>query len=248
MNIPDFIGEDIMQLVASDNNWVTRPLLDKKKCNEYEFDASFFDDRDRVKNKYMKEVAGFMDFYSMSLQDLSKIVNPPTESRTVILGSTEYLSPYVAYCLKFISENRLDIESGNRGVLPFIFFAPIQWSENENINFIDCLSYYYKNTDKLSTIHILISKNKTSWLTPGRQPRITILELMRLYNNLGNIEIRIEDDTFNPNTYKVVITNNILGNGQKMKKNRNMRIKIYKKSRKSRKSIFKRKTKKRKHR
>lgn len=64
MNIPDFIGEDIIQLVASDNNWVTRPLLHKKKCNEYEFDASFFDDRDRVKNKYMKEVAGFMDFYT----------------------------------------------------------------------------------------------------------------------------------------------------------------------------------------
>lgn len=163
------------------------------------------------------------------IQDLSKIVNPPTESRTVILGSTEYLSPYVAYCLKFISENRLDIESGNRDVLPFIFFAPIQWSENENINFIDCLSYYYKNTDKLSTIHILISKNKTSWLTPGRQPRITILELMRLYNNLGNIEIRIEDDTFNPNTYRVII-NNISGKGLK-RGSKKRRTRSYKKRR-----------------
>jgi len=88
---------------------------------------------------------GFNEFFEMSLDDLSRIVKPPSNGkRTVILETTEYLFPYVAYCLKFIKEHMLDIETGNRNSLPFIFFAPAIWSENENINFIDCISYYYK--------------------------------------------------------------------------------------------------------
>jgi hypothetical protein len=226
MRITEFIGDEIIKLIKPENNWITRPILDAKLCNEYEFDSSFFDYKKRVETKY-KEIDGFNIFYNMSLLELDAIVNPPISgSRRVILGTTEYLLPYVAYCLKFIIENDVDVESGNRINLPFIFFAPSEWKEDENINFIDCLSYYYKK--KKYAIHLLISKNKKTWLTRDGSPRVTICELMRLRKNLGNISIKIIDYNYDNAAYNVIIENDSSRSRKtatrRLKKNKSIRL------------------------
>lgn len=232
MNIGDFIGRDSIHSVPPDNIWLTHPILDPSICKEYDFDASFFDNKQRVENKY-KSIPEFDQFYRMSLEELSAILDPPTNGvRRVILGTTEHLFPYVAYCLHFINKHRVGIESGQIA-LPFIFFAPAEWSLTANIDFIDCLSHYYASNKY--TINVFLSKDKTSWLTPEGQPRIAIYELIRLYTNLGDIRVIVENDTYHPNVYKVII-NNTLGGGRKKykrksrRKYKNKRKRSYKKS------------------
>jgi hypothetical protein len=176
----------------------------------------------------------------MSLEELSAILNPPTGGiRRVILGTTEYLLPYVAYCLHFINKHKLDIESGQIS-LPFIFFAPAEWSLTANINFIDCLCHYYASNKY--TINVFLSKDKEYWFTPEGQPRITIYELIRLYTNLGDIRVIVEDDTYHPNVYKVIINNTLAGGRKKSKrktKRKSKRKRSYKKN-KSKKQMRKR--------
>lgn len=215
-NIREFIGEDIISLIEPDSIWLTTPKPDFSECTEYVFDGSLFDYTERAPNKYKKEVAGFDEFSKMTLEQLSEIVKPPSDGkRTIILGTTEYLSPYIAYCMKFIEKHEIDIESGKRPLLPFIFIALDYWNEERNINVIDCISYYYRHNKY--RINILISKDRTKWLTKDGKPRITILEMLRLNNNIiGEVPIEITDDDYFPNTYKIIIENKV--GGKRMKR------------------------------
>jgi len=212
----EFIGDDLIQKIENieqESIWLTQPRLDQNLCNVYDFDASFFDGENRVEKKY-NTIDGFDAFDKMSLEELDNIVKPPTDgSRTIILGTTEYLLPYVAYCLKFINRNKIHTASGNRDALPFIFFSLPVYTEVDNIKFIDCVSHYYET--KKYIINLVISKDKKNWLTPAGKPRVTIYEMMRLLKNLGDIEVTIDDS--DTNVYKVTFENKSTG-GRKNKR------------------------------
>jgi hypothetical protein len=211
--LSEFIGDDLVKNIEQESIWLTQLRLDQNLCNVYDFDASFFDGENRVEKKY-KTIAGFDAFDKMSLEELDNIVNPPIDgSRTIILGTTEYLLPYVAYCLKFIDHNKIDAESGNRATLPFIFFSLPVYTEVDNIKFIDCVSHYYET--KKYIIRLVISKDKKNWLTLAGKPRVTIYEMMRLLKNLGDIEVTIDDS--DTNVYKVTFENKSSG-GRKNKR------------------------------
>ena len=229
----EFIGDDLIQKIENieqESIWLTQPRLDQNLCNVYDFDASFFDGENRVEKKY-KTIDGFDAFDKMSLEELDNIVKPPTDgSRTIILGTTEYLLPYVAYCLKFINRNKIHTASGNRDALPFIFFSLPVYTEVDNIKFIDCVSHYYET--KKYIINLVISKDKKNWLTPAGKPRVTIYEMMRLLKNLGDIEVTIDDS--DTNVYKVTFENKSTGGRKKRKticKQSKRRKRKYKKNR-----------------
>jgi len=208
MKIPDFLGDDIMNLIDSNSIWLSHPSLEEDKCNIDDFDASFFDAQNRVEKKY-NAIPEYEKYDKMSLIELTKLLNPPRKGRIIILGTTEYLFPYVAYCIKFIKENNLSIENGNRSKLPFIFFALLEWTEEKNIDYIDCLSHYYKHKD--ITIHVFISKDKNKWVNQTTNiPRITIYELIRFYNKTGNIDISVYSKE--PDMYKLIIKSTIKKN------------------------------------
>jgi hypothetical protein len=236
-NLKNFIYYDMVrdEIQSTSNSiWLNKPIFDFSECNEYEFDSSFFNDRDRVFNKY-KSIPGFEKYNTMSLNQLTSIVQP-ISTRTIILGTTEYLLPYVAYCVKFIAEKGIDIETGDRPTLPFIFYAAEEWTMTGNINFIDCISNYYKQ--KKYPITVFLPKDRTKWVDPKGQPRITILELFRLVSNIrDNIPIKIDDS--NDEYYKISIIT--LSGGKK----RNKRSKRYKRS--NSKKNKSRKHKSRKH-
>lgn len=215
--LSEFIGDDLLKNIEQESIWLTQPRLDQNLCNVYDFDASFFDGENRVEKKYKTDIAGFDAFNKMELEELDNIVKPPTDgSRTIILGTTEYLSPYVAYCLKFIKNNDIKTASGNRDTLPFIFFSLPVYTEVDNIKFIDCVSHYYET--KKYIIHLVIPKDKKNWLTPAGKPRVTIYEMMRLLKNLGDIEVTIDDS--DTNVYKVTFENKSTG-GRKNKRKTN---------------------------
>ena len=233
-NLKDFIDYDAVhdKIQSTSNNiWLNKPIFDFSECNEYEFDSSFFNGRDRVFNKY-KSIPGFERYNTMSLEQLTSIVQP-TSTRTIILGTTEYLFPYVAYCLKFINEHKMDIETGDRPTLPFIFYASIEWTMTGNINFIDCVSEYYKQ--KKYPITVFLPKDQTKWIDPKGQPRVTILELFRLVSNVRhNIPIKIDDS--NEEYYKISINSPSGG------KKRNKISKRYKRSNSNKNKTRKHKT------
>lgn len=230
-NLKDFIDYDlVLDKIQSTSNsiWLNKPLFDFSNCNEYHFDGSFFNGKDRVLNKY-KAIPGFDKYNAMSLEQLTQIVQP-TSTRTIILGTTEYLFPYVAYCLKFIAEHGMDIETGDRPALPFIFYAAPEWTMVGNINFIDCVSEYYKQ--KKYPITVFLPKNQTKWIDLAGQPRVTILELFRLAKNVGyTIPINIDDS--NEEYHKINI---VVPSGGKKRTKRTKKSKMSKKSKKSKKS------------
>jgi hypothetical protein len=220
-NLKKFIYYDMVhdKIQSTSNSiWINKSIFDFSECNEYEFDSSFFNGRDRVFNKY-ESIKGFETYNTMSLDQLTSIVQP-TSTRTIILGTTEYLLPYVVYCVKFITKHGIDIETGDRPTLPFIFYAPNEWTMKGNINFIDCISNYYKQ--KKYPITVFLPKDRTKWVA-NDQPRVTILELFRLVSNVrDNIPIKIDDS--NSEYYKISISS--LSGGKK----RNKISKRYKRS------------------
>ena len=215
-NLKDFINyqefHSKIQQSTSNSIWLNKSTVDFLKCTEYEFDSSFFNGINRVFNKY-NSIPGFEIYNKMSLKQLTPIVKP-TSTRTIILGTTEYLLPYVAYCVKFIAERGIDREMVDRH-LPFIFYAPNEWTMMGNINFIDCISNYYKQ--KKYPITVVLPKDKTKWVGPEGQPRVAILELFRFVSNVGdNITINIDNSNSNDEYYKISI--NSLSGGKKRNK------------------------------
>jgi hypothetical protein len=186
----------------------------------------------------MKTVVGFNDWYRKSLQELEDIVEPPVvnkrvNNRTIILGTTEYLSPYLAYCVKYIKEN-------TNKILPFIFFSLTEWTEEKNVQYIDCISYRKKG--KIITI---LPQNREEWHpiiyrdgnpTTERDTtkyRITILELVRIYQNWGlDFPITKEEDDV-----KITITIdleeiNAMEGGKRSRRSRRKTKRIYKSKKK----------------
>jgi hypothetical protein len=223
-NLKNFINYDMVRdkIKNTKNNiWLNKSIINFSECNEYDFDSSFFNDKNRVFNKY-KSIPGFERYNTMSLNELTSIVQP-TSTRTIILGTTEYLLPYVAYCVKFITEKGIDIETGEKSTLPFLFYAPDEWTMKGNINFIDCISNYYKQ--QKYPITVFLPKDQTKWVDPQGQPRVTILELYRLVSNIiDNIQIKIDDS--NAEYYKISIISQSGG------KKRNKISKMYKRYKK----------------
>ncbi len=187
-----FIGKKIINTIVSNNNKWTTTAIDVKSVDLY---GSLYDGNFRVKNKYL-QIQEFVPYYKMSLEELHEITTPPEKSRCMILGTTEFLFPYIAYCLKFIEKN------DDSAVLPFIIYAPSEWNLIDNISMIDYISNFYKS--KMHQIIIFLPKDNNKWFTAS-EPRITIMEMYRLFMNLGDIDIEVEEIE---DKYKITIYNN----------------------------------------
>jgi hypothetical protein len=154
-------------------------------CMFSEFDMSFFNGKHRVLNKY-KEIPNFSKYESMMPNDLARITQAPATGRDVILGTTEFLLPFVAYISKRIG-------AGDK--VPFLFFAPKEWSEKENIHFIDCVAAeFLAPSGNFNRLVIFLPADKSKWLTPTRLPRVTIKELWRLEKQIGK-PLEIQETT-----------------------------------------------------
>jgi len=195
MILSKFIGTKIINMIMTNNNkWITTELNDFS-ITWVDLDGSFYDGRFRVKNKYL-QIKEFLPFYNMTLEELHKITSPPEKTRCVILGTTEFLFPYVAYCLKFVEKNQYIMED-----TPFIIYAPCEWNLIDNISMIDYISNFYKS--KTYKIIIFLPKDNNKWFTADNlEPRITIMEMYRLFLNLGDININVEEDA---DKYKITI-------------------------------------------
>lgn len=190
MRLSDLIGPDIISKFEGSNISDTLPIVDMDKHSEFYFDSSFFDNHNRVKNKYLA-INGFQQFYDMSLEELAAITNPPLKSRTAVLATTEFLLPYVAYILKYIESEPINIETGTRHLLPFIIYAPTEWSMKDNLHTIDLMAYLYK-IGHLANIRLIVPINRANLFTPDGKPRVTLQEFYRLYKNLGNVDLSVK--------------------------------------------------------
>jgi len=84
---------------------------------------------------------------------------------------------------------------------PFIIYAPCEWNLIDNISMIDYISNFYKS--KTYKIIIFLPKDNNKWFTADNlEPRITIMEMYRLFLNLGDININVEEDA---DKYKITI-------------------------------------------
>jgi hypothetical protein len=197
MNIKDFLSNtyDINLDNIIDNNdlWNTKEIYNSDNCIVNEIDASFYDTEQRVKKKYLN-IPEFMEYYNKTMEELSQITNPPLKSRDILLGTTEYLFPYVAYCIKYIENNcNISCTDEDKEKLPFIFYAAKNWSEENNINTLDCISAFY-TAGKYNKIIIFLPIDKSALYNPQGQPRITVKEIYRIYKNIGNVNITVETD------------------------------------------------------
>ena len=198
MILSNFIGKTLINTIVSNKNKWTTTAINDFSIKWVDLDGSFYDGHFRVKNKYL-QIKEFVPFYNMSLEELHQITSPPEKSRCVILGTTEFLFPYVAYCLKFIEKN-----DSKSMVIPFIIYAPCEWNLTDNISMIDYISNFYKS--KMYQIIIFLPKDNNKWFTAS-EPRITIMEMYRLLLNIGDIEIHVEEIE---EKYKLTIYNNDL--------------------------------------
>ena len=192
MILSKFLGKKIINTIVSNSNPWTTTSIDIKWVDLY---GSLYDGNFRVKKKYL-QIKEFIPFYNMSLEELHEITAPPEKSRCVILGTTEFLFPYIAYCLKFIEKHDRSVD------IPFIIYAPCEWNLIDNISMIDYISNFYKS--KMYQIIIILPKDNNKWFTAS-EPRITIMEMYRLFLNLGDIDIDVEEIE---NKYKITIYNN----------------------------------------
>ena len=159
-------------------------------CVFSEFDMSFFNGKHRVFNKY-KEIAGFSKYESMMPDDLAKMTQAPAAGRDVILGMTEFLLPYVAYISKRMGAGNINAPTK----LPFMFFAPKEWSDKGNMHFIDCLAAeFLAPSGNFNRLVIFLPADKSKWLTPTGLPRVTIKELWRLEKQIGK-PLEIQETT-----------------------------------------------------
>lgn len=214
--IRKFIGKNLLRKIEKDENlWFARPITIYHECNESTFDKSFYDGDDRVQKKYMS-IPEFNECNSRTLDELRIMTEPPSSdsNRQVILGTTEFLCCYVAYCVKYIQENE-----GSK--LPFVFFAPSIWTIEANIEFIDCSVHFAKQNTFNNEIIMLLPRDKKKWITPTGEPRVTIMELFRIFKILGDVKISIKGmGTMN----KVIISVNQSGGGRRFRSlNRNQK-------------------------
>jgi len=159
-------------------------------CVFSEFDMSFFNGKHRVFNKY-KEIAGFSKYDSMSPDDLAKMTQAPATGRDAILGMTEFLLPYVAYISKRVGAGNINAPTK----LPFMFYAPKEWSDKGNRHFIDCLATEFLTpSGNFNRLVIFLPADKSKWLTPSGLPRVTIKELWRLEKQIGK-PLEIQETT-----------------------------------------------------
>ena len=238
MNIKQFLIDtyqiDLDTIIDKDDLWVNKNnTYTSDNCIVNELDASFYDSAQRVKKKYL-DISEFIEYYNKTLEELNIITNPPPKSRDILLGTTEYLFPYVAYCVKYIENNcNTNCTDKDKENLPFIFYAPLLWSDDDNIKLIDCISAFYK-AGKYNKIIIFLPKNKKTLYNQQGQPRITVKEICRLYKNIGNVDINVETDA---EKHKIII--NIpepISSGGKAKKNKKTNKQKNKKTKKNKKA------------
>jgi hypothetical protein len=190
MKLSDLIGVDVIDIFKNSNISDTLPIVDFDMASEFYFDNSFFDNHDRVKKKYLS-IPDFQQFYKMSLEELATITNPSLYTRTAVLATTEFLLPYVAYTLKYIEKEAINLEMGKRHTLPFIIYAPSEWNLIDNIQTIDLMSSLYKNR-QISHIRLIIPTDRAKLFTSNGKPRVTLQELYRLYKNLGDVDLAVK--------------------------------------------------------
>lgn len=192
MKLRNLIGEDVIAQLEGKNVSDTQPIANFQKSDEFYLDNSFFDNHDRVKKKYLA-IPDFHLFYEMDLNELSEITNPSLHSRTAVLATTELLLPYIAYTIKYIENNEINIEKGMRQALPFLIYAPSKWSLKDNMHAVDIMSYLFKEMH-LTNIRLILPTDKRRLFTPDGKPRTTLQELYRLYKNLGDVHVSVKKD------------------------------------------------------
>lgn len=180
----------------------------------------------RVENKYMS-----MEYfrklhtgktYEQSLEDVRKYMDN-TIKRIPVLGVTEYLGPFVS--------NSILHSNNYQTPTPFIVYAPLIWSDADNIHVVRCFATGLKNKiyDKL----IILLPLRKEQLFNKDGPRITVFEIYQMFKILGNFKVNVETDE--EKNILTVLANQFSG-GKKLFRRR-----------KSHKNIKKRKTGK-KHR
>jgi hypothetical protein len=240
-SISDFIYSaydiklDKIEQEYASNEWVTTKLKDDNEtCIEDKYDKSFRDSAKRVEKKYkeMKTPYSFIDYFeSLTLEksnnDLKKYIEDPNR-RVPILGTTEFLFPFVANCI-------LNANDPNKKSLPFIVYAPLEWSNDDNINTVDCFGKGIK-CGLYHKIIILLPLDQSTIVTKDNIPRITIFEIYRLYLVLGDFDVKVEKDK---EKYTLTIYSETGGGGNK--KYRKKRLSVKKRTNKKRLSVKKRK-------
>ena len=193
----------------SNNEWVNKEVKHgDETCIEDNYDKSFRDDAKRVENKYkgMQIPYSFTNYFNSLTLDKSnselssKYIEDPSK-RVPILGTTEFLFPFVANCI---------LNANDSKPLPFIVYAPLEWSDSDNINTVDCFGKGIKS-GLYHKIIILLPLDKST-IFNGTKPRITLFEIYRLYKVLRDFEVIVEQDT---EKYTLTIYNNTKRAGNK---------------------------------
>jgi len=191
MSLPEPFPKTIPELLAlkpttiRDEEWL-KPA--DPTCNFTEFDSSFFDLLYRVFYKYII-IPQYAKYEAMDLEELTALINPPASGRNVILGMTEFLFPYIAYILRRVKRPTNTANRKNAVIdpnnLPFLFYAPSAWSDRGNCHFIDCLAKEF-HSGKFNKFIILMPADPSKWVTPSGAPRVTLKELWRLQQQVGD--------------------------------------------------------------
>ncbi len=219
MKLSEILGPHIIRTIEEGDIAKTLPFA---KDNLYHLDSSFYDFKDRVKMDYIQNPE-FKHFYDMTLDELAAITKPSPDYRTAILGYSSYLHPYMAYSIKFVESNKINIETGERDILPFIIYAPVEWNIEDNLHTIDLLTSLFKE-HKLRKIVMIVPTDKSKWFKPNGEMRVIVRELYRLYKNMGDIDVNILDEGDASRLVIVIENKNIGGRRSQMSKGQKARF------------------------
>jgi hypothetical protein len=191
MNIQSFflkyLKVDLMtDLGTMDNVWITTKIGAFDSCIETDYDASFYDIAKRVENKYnsMPDYKAYVE--TENKENLDAYKDLASNKRVPVLGTTEYLFPFVHYSLKSAND------STQNEILPFIIYAPLEWSHEDNIKTVDCFGNGFKN-GTYNKLVIFLPKDTNKWIDSAENWRVTIFEMYRLHKILGNETMHVDD-------------------------------------------------------
>jgi hypothetical protein len=184
LNISDVNNE------YADNEWVKDPAGDDE-CIEDTYDKSFRDVKKRVQDKY-ENTDFYKKFMNLSYEDSLKNVEPYMDNnstkRIPVLGVTEHLGPFVS---NSISHSNKSNKKSNKPT-PFIVYAPLIWSDDDNIHVVRCFATGLKTKiyDKIIILLPLIRDQMFN----KEKPRITIFEIYQMYKILGDFLVEVDED------------------------------------------------------